>query len=273
MRRVGLVLAAFAFVQQAQAADLGPLRGAIPALGPPTYYRWDGFYGGAQWGYSSASVDFGNSTSSLIAFVLRNTAIESEAHVSEWTTLPTGVNTTARTAGGFFGYNAQWDSAIFGLEVNYNRGNIASTATDSIGRSHQTNDGYLYDVNVSASSSVIIKDYLTLRGRAAYAYGRFLPYLMAGFAIGRADVESSATVALVATDATAAGRPDLALGPTTKIDARKDVFTYGFSAGGGVDVALMPNMFLRGEYEYVQFTTNGIVAGISSVRAGLGVKY
>ena len=49
---------------------------------------------------------------------------------------------------------------------------------------------------------------------------------------------------------------------------------YGFSVGGGVDWALTPNIFLRGEFEYVQFAPiASIVASIVTARVGAGFKF
>ena len=49
---------------------------------------------------------------------------------------------------------------------------------------------------------------------------------------------------------------------------------YGFSVGGGLDWALTPNIFLRGEFEYVQFAPiANIVASIISTRVGAGFKF
>src|SRR3569623_1125011 len=48
----------------------------------------------------------------------------------------------------------------------------------------------------------------------------------------------------------------------------------GFEVGLGVDVALMPNVFLRAEYEYVLFGPIGdIRSGISTARAGVGIRF
>ena len=49
---------------------------------------------------------------------------------------------------------------------------------------------------------------------------------------------------------------------------------YGFSVGGGVDWAITQNIFLRGEFEYVQFAPiANIVASIVSGRVGAGFKF
>ena len=58
----------------AVAADW-PLRGSLVPTG---YTRWDGWQAGLLAGYGNMNADFGNSTSSLVAFILRNTTAESE---------------------------------------------------------------------------------------------------------------------------------------------------------------------------------------------------
>ena len=55
---------------------------------------------------------------------------------------------------------------------------------------------------------------------------------------------------------------------------RDNAFAPGFEAGVGVDVALMPNVFLRAEYEYVLFGPIGDVrSSISTARAGVGIRF
>jgi len=49
---------------------------------------------------------------------------------------------------------------------------------------------------------------------------------------------------------------------------------YGFSVGGGLDWALTQNIFLRGEFEFVQFAPiSNISVAIISGRAGAGFKF
>jgi opacity protein-like surface antigen len=49
---------------------------------------------------------------------------------------------------------------------------------------------------------------------------------------------------------------------------------WGFTVGAGLDFAVTQNIFLRAEYEYVQFTpVAGVEININSGRAGLGVKF
>jgi opacity protein-like surface antigen len=104
--------ALISLVEPSIAADFPILRGSRGLeLGPPAYFRWDGVYIGGQASYSSGEADFSNGTSGLIAYILRNTTIENEAHVSQWTTLSKS-DAVGVGYGGFIGYNAQWGDAI-----------------------------------------------------------------------------------------------------------------------------------------------------------------
>ena len=57
-------------------------------------------------------------------------------------------------------------------------------------------------------------------------------------------------------------------------EAKNAHFIYGWSAGVGVDVMLMPNFFVRAEFEYIGFTeAQGIQAQIGTARVGAGFKF
>src|ERR1700722_4111858 len=73
----GLAAAPCAF-----AGDFDTLRGTVA----PTYH-WGGVYGGVQGGYASGEVNFGKAGSSEIAYILRDTAIEQDQQISQWTVL------------------------------------------------------------------------------------------------------------------------------------------------------------------------------------------
>ena len=46
------------------------------------------------------------------------------------------------------------------------------------------------------------------------------------------------------------------------------------AAGGGIDYLITPNVFVRAEYEYVNFATvAGIKGGISTARVGAALRY
>jgi len=264
----------------AAAADLGDdfLRGALlPSLDAPSYNDWGGVNVGVYYGWSNLSANFGSGSSDLIAYILRDTRIENEGHVSQWTTA--GKSTAnASSYGAFLGYSYEIEPRlIIGADVTYTRFASGPSAafSDSMGRSFPTSDGYLYDVGLNTESRIKVKDYASLRGRLGYAFGQFLPYAVLGVAAGRVDVERMASVNLTATDITPAGRPDLALNPnpTVRTDSRS-TFAYGLVAGAGIDAMIMPNMFLRAEYEFVQFSPiDGIKANLQTGRVGLGMKF
>src|SRR5438552_5113777 len=205
MRVVVAWLAVLGLVETAVAADLGPYLRGPQYEEPVPAYRWSGFYGGGQVGYSVAGVDFTGGVSALVSHILRVTAIEQDQHVSNWPLLgkknPSGIS-----FGGFVGYNWQWEDAVTGIELNYNRASLSGSSSDAIERSFMDDTNaprthhFQYDVTVTGSASARITDFGTFRLRGAWAAGQFLPYGFVALAVGRADVERSATVKYVITD-------------------------------------------------------------------------
>jgi outer membrane immunogenic protein len=277
-------LAVLGLVETAVAADLGPYLRGPQYEEPIPAYRWSGFYGGGQVGYSVAGVDFTGGVKSLVAHILRVTAIEQDQNISNWPLLgkknPSGVS-----FGGFVGYNWQWEDAVTGFELNYNRTSLSGLSSDSLERVFIDNNQALpghtiqYDVTVVGAASARITDFGTFRLRGGWAAGRFLPYAFAGVAVGRADVVREATVSYVRTDFPPLTSPPTpptitTFGPVTESDERRGAFAFGGAAGVGIDVALLPNVFLRGEWEWVQFAPlKGDHIHISTVRTALGLKF
>ena len=238
------------FAHTAMAADLDYLRGSeVFAPGPALYPDWSGFYLGGQVGYANAQMDFATATASLVARMLRNSSLESLANVSQWSVLGP-FDTRNVTYGALAGYNVQFENTVLGIEANYNHTSLSGSSSDTLSRQVTPGDGFTYNVTVSSLASLKLTDYGTLRGRAGYAVGQFLPYAMVGFAMGRFESLRSASVSGTFV-------PAGALGPVSNfamsLDEPKAVYAYGYSLGGGVDVALLPCLFLRGEFEWVQF--------------------
>jgi outer membrane immunogenic protein len=287
MRWVICALIVLALPPTAFAGDLDVLRGS-QTVGPATFTNWSGVYGGVQGGYSSGVVNFGTASSSEIAFLLRNTAIEQDQDISQWTVLGSR-HPNSTGMGGFIGYNAQWEDAVLGFELNYNRVSISAISSDSLGRSFTDSTNlpaghhYLYTVNVGAQSSLHMTDIATFRARGGWAAGNFLPYAFAGLAVGRADVSTSATLAYTAYDIPDVQTPptpqltpltNLTYGPVTQANGQNGAFLYGIAAGLGTDIALVSNVFVRGEVEYIFFApTAGIQLSMWSARVGAGVKF
>src|SRR5688572_6176293 len=185
MRAVLLSLAGLVLAGNAYAADL--LRGAVVEPGPRRGpYNWAGIYGGGQWGYGNADFDFTASVRPLIAHVLRETTLEEEGRVSEWSSLPKR-DVRGNSYGGFVGYNSQWGDAVVGVELNYNRTSLSAHGTDSIGRITSLSNG-VNSVLLTSAASATLTDYGTLRFRGGYAWNWLMPYAMIGFAVGQANV-------------------------------------------------------------------------------------
>lgn len=275
-RRRG-ALAAFALLiaaaacGRASAADLDDswLRGPFTEESAPGYVRWDGLVLGATLGYTNMSTDFGNAGGSEIAYILRDSLLEQEFQPSSWTTLPKNV-TNSMQYGGFLGYNWQMEQLVLGVDAAYNRpSSLSSEASDSIDRIVKTSDGTTNDVLLESKASLKLVDYATFRGRAGYAFGQFLPYAMLGVAVGRFNYSTSATVTNKQT-----GTITGTFGPLTQTSAQDNVIDAGFLAGLGVDVAIMPNVFLRAEWEYIAWgPVHGIKSNLNTGRVGIAVRF
>lgn len=278
MFALAVSLAVSAFAPRGLADDLDVLRGAIP-VAPATFTRWSGFYVGGQVGYSNALADFSGATQPLLAYSLRELYLETEDNASGWPVLG-NASSSGVSFGGFAGYNTQWQDLILGIEADYTQASFSSMAASASPIGRQVTAGpYLDDVNITGSGSLHIDDYASLRARAGYVLGNFLPYGFAGFALGWGNY---AITSLVEGQQSTTTVPcNAALTPTTCVDfsyansAGKNLtLLYGFTAGGGIDIALTPNLFVRGEFEYAQFAPiSGIVAEIMTARVGAGVRF
>lgn len=213
-------LLAAVWAAPAKAADLlddSYLRGSMGG-GP---VRWDGVVIGAQLGYTNMNTNFSDSNSTV---ELSSTTTNSASY------------------GGFLGYNIQWDDLVLGIDGGYTR--ASSLASTSEGTS----------LGVHASSSMKLIDYATVRARAGYAFGQFLPYAFIGGAVGRMDHSTTVGSSVIA--------------------SRDNAIDGGITAGLGVDVAILPNVFLRGEWEYIAFgQVSGVRVSTNTARVGVGVRF
>lgn len=243
MRRMRWILGAL-FVagvgSAAQAADLPVLRGSNSfVVGTPQ--RWDGLYFGAQFGGSVTGTDFTNATNALqnmLAGGIINTV----------TAFPLGTDDRQTSHfGGFIGFNTSWDGAVLGIEGNYNRYHAQMSSTTNLTGTYTAPDGSSNPFSATGSTTARITDVATFRVRGGWDAGNFMPYAFAGFAVAKAEIDRSVTTTLVPP----VGLP--APAPTTSTTSETGQFAYGWTLGVGLDFALMKNLFVRAEYEYVQF--------------------
>jgi opacity protein-like surface antigen len=248
------------------------LRGTVTSSGP---MRWDGVNFGATMGLSNMTTDFGNSSSSLIAYSLRNTTLQSEYSPSSWTTLPSNT-TNGRQYGIFLGYNVQWSELVLGFDAAYNRpSSLEASARDSIGRQVTTSDTFVNQVTIVSQSQVKLIDYATARVRAGYAWGQFLPYAAVGVAVGRFNYSTTATTTVGGNSPTIPA-PNNVYGPNTDVQSssKNGAFTAGPLVALGLDVAITPSIFARAEWEFAAFAPiGGIRVGLNTGRVGVGVRF
>jgi opacity protein-like surface antigen len=273
MRKFLLAAVICGAVSGARAADLPVLRGGFTDGLTISHVNWEGFYVGAQAGYGSSDESFNGSTQTMLAALLSNDIIGSEMGVSQWN-LGFGKQSARTSAfGAFGGYNEQWDDVVIGLEASYMHGSFGGMSATTKGPLVSTNplsDGRYHEVTVDSQSAISISDMATFRGRAAYAWGCFLPYAFGGFALGNADISRSVTVH-DSVSLTQNG-PFNDLLPLSATDAVHNHLIYGYTAGLGVDINLVAGLFMRAEWEYVRFTAS-VDTNVNTVRAGLGYKF
>jgi opacity protein-like surface antigen len=259
-------------VSSAHAADMPALRGGFTDGLSRTSVNWAGFYAGVQGGYGSSDEHFTGSTNALLASVVKGYIIDNEMGVSQWN-LPLGKQ-SSRTSlwGAFAGYNWQWEDVVLGLEGSYAHGGFGATASASRSATsaNRLSDGFFHSVTVNSDSAMDISDMATFRGRAAYSWGCFLPYVFGGVAFGNANISKSVFVQDSA-GPTLFG-PFTNFAPLTGTDALHNHLVYGYTAGLGFDVNLIGGLFARAEWEYVRFTASTDTS-INTLRAGLGYKF
>jgi len=274
MRRLVVATLMTGAVSGAHAADLSDLpilRGSFSEGLSASHVNWEGFYVGGQGGYGSSDENFNGSTTNMIAALIDSNVIQ-QMGVAQWN-LGLGKE-SARTSsyGAFVGYNWQWEDVVIGLEASYLHGSFggATSASRELVSSAALSDGFFHDVRATSAAAIAITDMATFRGRAAYAWGCFLPYAFGGFALGNANITRSATIDdAVSLTALGAFTP---LQPSSSTNVQHNHLIYGYSAGLGVDINLVGGLFMRAEWEYTRFAAS-VDTSINTVRAGLGYKF
>ena len=271
-----------AFAEDFPAPTIPPIEAVPPhalGVGPATFTRWSGFYLGGDFNYTSALANFSNATGPLIATALQDTVVQSQYAPSQLQTLGQG-SASAFGYGGYVGYNFQWQDVITGVEATYTHTslNLSSSSTGIVSRMFTPPAGGVTSVTVGPSTGHFdLTDYGEIRGRAGYVVGNLLPYGFVGVVGGIGDYGVTTNVDATCTTATSApftpvfGCAGFPLTPST---GQNNALLYGLSIGGGLDWALTPNLFLRSEFEFVQFASIGsISASLFTGRVGLGFKF
>jgi opacity protein-like surface antigen len=321
----GLVLLA-ASASPVFAGDFGDLllRGsAQPAADPPNYPRWAGIYGGGQVGADFHGVSFTDNGNSTLSSIRSSDPLLNAVAMPNLIALGS-MTTKAPSFGGFIGYNYQVDDIVVGMEFNFNQTSSSAAASQSQtanpsalfngvitlngptktstvpGFSSTITSSTLYiptSLSASNSATANLLDYGTVRVRAGWAYGNFLPYVAVGMSVSRIDSAQTLTAHYVGTGTTTtttstvpnpqttptATPPTITVvngGPVpvnltyTATQASTGKYNFGFSVAAGIDYELTHNIFLRGELEYLQLgTMSNITMNTASARIGGGLKF
>jgi opacity protein-like surface antigen len=232
-----------------------------------TSRNWSGYYVGGQIGYTASEFDFSGASSSLTSFMLRNAVMQ--PYATELQLL--GKNDIQSVGfGGFVGRNWQWQDVVLGVEANYNHmSKTFSSSSNSIAREIVNPSGefvppnhvYRHDISLSGAAQMEIQDVMTFRARAAWAAGNFMPYGFGGLAVAYVNGSRMVTYNETRYDDFTDTSTTPATTTTTSINyptqtagtARSTSFIAGYTAGLGMEVALVGGLFVRGEWEYVKF--------------------
>ena len=155
---------------------------------------------------------------------------------------------------------------MLGVELNYIHGKFSGSSTFFFPAD------YLTSASLTQYAAMQISDYGSARLRAGYAMGSFLPYAFGGVAMGQADIQRETTASLYYRYTGTQGLPDIGPNSATARSNLKSHFVFGYSAGLGIDMMLVQNLFLRAEWEYLRFTSP-VDVSVNTVRAGLGYKF
>jgi outer membrane immunogenic protein len=268
--------------------------GAAPTPPPRLYRIWAGVYGGAQVGEDFNGVDFRQVPTGPIQSAISQDAILTilAAPAAGMPALPQ-VNTHSPSYGAFIGYNWQIDDVVFGAELNINRSGLHQTAVNSVTRSYWVNNGgNLYDTSLytNTQGNVDMSDYLTMRGRLGWAFGNFLPYIAAGVAFGQVDSSRTVNIGysgvcanITSTTCNLAGFNGNPPPPPVYqtiggnypfADLSHGKYQLGFDAVVGMDYMVTRNIFVRGEFEYINFQyPSDIRLSTLSTRIAAGLRF
>lgn len=280
----------FAGICGAHSADY--LRGSISE---PTYQAasqgsdsidWSGFHFGGTGTFSAVRMNHNGTGQRIANGVFPN--LEVTDQIGPLISLGKGsVNKAGFSA--FAGYSTQWDDVIMGVEGEYGYLKATSTAAMSpIGRtlsySGNGTSGHLWDIIVnSGSRKVELQDYGVARIRIGAAYGRFLPFFTVGLAAGRVKTTTSVDgqyaeyelqpIRNANGDITGYNRVNHAV-RAVNYRVASNKLTGGWAVGGGLDVAITSNVFLRGQWEYLNIGTNKSTnISLHTFKGGAAVKF
>lgn len=234
----------------AHAADIAPpMVAKAPPPPPPAWFNWTGFYIGGNGGGGWSHYDF--TTTATTAFgATRGTGSS---------------NGSGGFGGGQIGFNYQFDPHwVAGVEADIDWANITGRA----GFCNTYTTGPFTGLTAScASTSSVIDEFNTVRGRLGYAWNNVLLYGTGGVAWLHDSTNSRLNCfAAPGLPCPGVGLPAPFFTSTTGAASATEL---GWVAGAGVEVGLWSHWILRAEYLHLQVnnfnyttTTAGTLLGV-----------
>ena len=162
---------------------------------------------------------------------------------STWSAVPAATNKPKGfLVGGTLGYNYQVGSIVLGIEGDIDWSDVKDSVTCAPGVTCETSNGWL----------------ATIRGRAGYAFDRWMPYVTGGGAYGNVKATRSPPAVSSSND------------------------QFGWTVGAGVEYAFLGNWSAKLEYLYVDLGSFNAAPALpvgnvsfkeNIVRAGLNYKF
>lgn len=266
------------------AADYPVLRGSqIDDAPPPPDFSsgrtdWSGFYVGGFAGLNETEFKPDSGLQNLARSAYRNTLLGAENDMGAFVNDLPKRRDSGANFGGMIGYNFIFGDVMLGIEGDYTRSGHEYRFTDFIARRSTTSSGQTIDWSMTSNVGAQLHDYATARLRMGWTYGRIMPFGTFGAAFGRFDTVSTidATANIVTTNpVTGVQTSSPAAGYPLRVGvARKDTWGFGMALGGGVDLALTDNLFLRAEYQYIAFAdVQGTSTTINTGRVAAALKF
>ncbi len=139
--------------------------------------------------------------------------------------------------GAQLGYSWQRGSFVYGLETDISAMDLRSEM-NTVSNTFVPCFGL---VSIAANTNADVNWYGTFRGRIGWSSGPILFYGTGGLAYGRVELNSS----LMASGG----------GHSASLNVQTSSVKTGWVAGGGIEYALRPNVFLNLQYQYVDLGT------------------
>jgi len=257
----GIVIAT-PMLSPALAADL-PVKAT-----PVPVYSWTGWYAGVNAGYSwqNNKADFSgdgpNGSGTTLTDQLVSDSQQVAGSFDNHPAYRQSLRASGFTGGGQIGYNWQLDrSWVAGFEADLQYANNKSDALFE--------DPSSGGVRLSAASSHQLEWFGTLRGRIGYLLtDRFLAFGTGGLAYG--GTKSQAAISIIGPLGWSLGGTSQlnCNGFTTCLAGSSSQTSVGWTAGAGLEYAVLPNVTIKTEYLHIDLGDQNVKLVVQSPATG-----